>query len=33
MLRFPAMIAFAEQPNLKVAIMVDSEIDVFNRPK
>ena len=26
-----AMIAFAEQPNLKVAIMVDSEIDVFNQ--
>jgi 2,5-furandicarboxylate decarboxylase 1 len=26
-----AMIAFAEQPNLKVAIMVDKEIDVFNQ--
>jgi 2,5-furandicarboxylate decarboxylase 1 len=26
-----AMVAFAEQPNLKVAIMVDSEIDVFNQ--
>jgi 2,5-furandicarboxylate decarboxylase 1 len=26
-----AMIAFAEQPNLKLAIMVDSDIDVFNQ--
>ncbi len=26
-----AMIAFAEQPNLKLAIVVDSEIDVFNQ--
>lgn len=25
-----AMIAFAEMPNLKLAIMVDSEVDVFN---
>jgi UbiD family decarboxylase len=26
-----AMIAFAEQPNLKLAIVVDSDIDVFNQ--
>jgi UbiD family decarboxylase len=27
------MIDFAEMPNLKLAIMVDSEIDVFNEQK